>query len=340
MGSHILACDDCGHQKIVHNSCGNRHCPSCGTLNKEKWVNKQQESLIPVHYFHLVFTVPDDLRPLIYTNQKLLFNLMYDAVSKSILELSKKKLGIVPGFSLLLHTWGQNLMFHPHIHCILVGGGLSLDHSHFRNFKKKFFIHVKVLSKVFRGKFMEGLKKLIQKDKLNLQDAFADNNYAFQNFIDNLYGKNWVVFSKSVFKSANHVLKYLGNYTHRVAICNNRILKVSDEQVSFRYKDNRDNGKRKVMTVSANEFIRRFLLHVLPHKFVKIRHYGFLSNRFRSKKVALCRKLIQQQRGIILQFDQQPFDPRVILEKIIGKDKITCPLCGGYYTYLSDVELE
>lgn len=153
MGSHILYCDDCGNRKVVYNSCGNRHCPSCGFLSKEMWLHKQQESLLPIHYFHLVFTIPDDLRLIVFTNQKTLYNLMYETVSKTIIKLSNEKLNVNPGFSLLLHTWGQNLMFHPHLHCILPGGGLSFDNRYFKTFKKKFFIHVKVLAKVFRTKF-------------------------------------------------------------------------------------------------------------------------------------------------------------------------------------------
>lgn len=335
MGSHVLCCDDCGHEKVVYNSCGNRHCPCCGALNKEKWLHKQQESLLPVHYFHLVFTLPDDLRPLIYCNQRRLYNLMYSAVSDTIKELSAERLGTVPGFSLLLHTWGQTLCFHPHIHCILAGGGLSLDHSHFRSFKKKFFIHVNVLSQRFRKKFMDGLKVLYEENQLYFYGDCKTlrNSYCFKDFVNNLFKKDWVVFSKSVFKSATHVLRYLGNYTHRVAISNHRILSVTKDVVTFRYKDNKDSGKRKTMILTANEFIRRFLLHVLPYKFVKIRHYGFLSNRFRAVRVALCRQLVKKQRGLVLKLDLRPFDPRAVLESMIGKEKITCPICGQYFTY-------
>lgn len=337
MGSHSLSCE-CGHSKIVSNSCSNRHCPICGGFSKEQWVHKQQESLLPSHYFHLVFTVPDTLRKLIYFNQELLYNLMYDAVSKTLLELSKSKLGVVPGFSLVLHTWSQTLMFHPHIHCIIVGGGLSNDHSHFLSFKKKFFIHVKVLSAVFKGKFLEGLKKLYSSDDFasSFEKSKLNSSDTFQSFLDSLYDKDWVVFSKSVFKCAHHVIKYLGRYTHRVAISDFRVKNISNNQVSFSYHDNEDGGKQKIMTLSYDEFMRRFLLHVLPHKFVKIRHYGFLSNRFRSSKVALCRKLIAKQRGTVLQIIPllTKFE---LLEKLIGKEKLCCPKCGNYFVYNHEV---
>ena len=333
MGSHKLTCN-CGHEKIVSNSCGNRHCPNCGSFKKELWVHKQQQSLLPTHYFHLVFTVPDSLRQLIYYNQKLLYNLMYKATSKTILELTKSRLDATPGFSLILHTWSQTLMFHPHLHCVLAGGGLSSDQSYFKAFKKKFFLPIKMLSMVYKGKFLQGLKDLLTLDKLVLTDGLEDlkDKDTLMSFLDSLYKKDWVVFSKSVFKCAAHVLGYLGRYTHKVAISDYRIIKADDLQVSFSYKDNRDGGKKKTMVLSKDEFIRRFLLHVLPYRFTKIRHYGFLSNRFRSSKVALCRNFISKQRGIILPVIES-LDKLELLLKLIGKEKLCCPECGNYYTY-------
>lgn len=339
MGSHKLSCE-CGHEKIVSNSCGNRHCPSCGSFKKEVWVQKQQESLLPSHYFHLVFTVPDPLRQLIYCNQKLLYNLMYEATSKTITQLSKDKLGITPGFSLILHTWSQTLMFHPHLHCILAGGGLSPDHSYFKPYKKKFFLHVRILSAVFKGKFLEGLKSLIAAGDLKLPGGLEilKDPDSLTSFLDNLYSKDWVVFSKSVFKCADHVIKYLGRYTHKIAIGAYRIVSFSDTEVSFSYFDNKDHGKKKVMTLARDEFIRRFLLHVLPHRFTKIRHYGFLSNRFRHSKVALCRRFIAKQRGLILPVIKS-LDKLELLQQLIGKENLCCPECGNYYTYIHNVQI-
>ena len=192
MGTHSLSCE-CGHSKTINNSCGNRHCPVCGTFKRELWVQNQQQSLLPSHYFHLVFTVPDTLNPLIYYNQNQLYNLMYQAASKTLLQLSATNLGVIPGFSLVLHTWGQNLNYHPHLHCILAGGGLSLDHSHFKSFKKKFFIHVKVLSALFKGKLLHGLKELLAQNALSLP---SDCQGSLTSFLDELYAKDWVVFSK------------------------------------------------------------------------------------------------------------------------------------------------
>jgi hypothetical protein len=331
MGTHSLSCS-CGHMKTINNSCGNRHCPVCGSFKKELWVMKQQESLLPSHYFHLVFTLPDTLNSFIYFNQKELYSLMYQAASKTLLELSADKFGVTPGFTLVLHTWGQNLGYHPHLHCILAGGGLSLDQTHFKTFKKKFFIHIKILSALFKGKFLHGFKELLTQGSLyspnNLQDTLTS-------FLDDLYSKDWVVFSRPVFKCAAHVIKYLARYTHRVAISDHRIISVTDTQVSFNYLDNRD-GKKKSLTLSQEEFVHRFLMHILPHKFVKIRHYGFLSNRFRSEKVALCRKLIARQKGVKLIFPKLP-DKLTLLEALIGKENLCCPKCGRYFTYNHEV---
>ena len=261
---------------------------------------------------------------------------MYSAVSHTISSLSRDRLDAIPGFTLLLHTWSQTIAYHPHIHCVLAGGGLSPDGNYFRSFKKKFFLHVKILSKVFHDKFLDALKGLYNNGLIKFfgNVAFLQDNSNFQDLIDVLYSKDWVVFSKPVFKCAEHVLKYLGKYTHRVAISNHRILNVNDQAVSFKYNDNKDHGKKKVMTLSNHEFIRPFLLHILPHRFVKVRHYGFLSNRFRSMKVALCRKLLLKQRGVRLQLEHLPFNPIATLETLISKDKITCPVCGCYLTYV------
>lgn len=337
MGSHRLSCE-CGHEKVVHNSCYNRHCPICGNFKKEMWIQKQQESLIPNHYFHLVFTIPDSLRSLTYYNQKALYNLMYQATSKTILDLSKSKLGAIPGFSLILHTWSQTMIFHPHLHCILVGGGLSLDQTHFKSFKKKFFLHVKVLSAVFKGKFMEGLKLLHHKDKLIFPSDFAPLNdqLNFKSFIDEQYKKDWIVYSKPAFKSPTHVIKYLSRYTHKVAIYDTRIISYDEKFVTFSYLDRSDNNKRRDMTLAREEFIRRFLMHVLPHRFTKIRHYGFLSNRFRNSKVKLIRKFIAHQRGIILPI-MKSLNAQELLLKIVGKERLCCPECGRYFTYIRDV---
>jgi hypothetical protein len=337
MGSHKLSCD-CGHEKIVHNSCRNRHCPICGNFKKEMWVQKQQESVIPSHYFHLVFTLPSELRSLVYFNQKSLYGLMYNATSKTLLDLSKSQFGVIPGFSLILHTWSQTLMFHPHLHCILAGGGLSLDQSHFKSFKKKYFLPIKMLSRVYKAKFLEKLKYLYENDELVFPNDLKqlEQPNIFQIFIDELFKKDWVVFSKRVFQSAQHVIRYLGRYTHKVAIYADRIINFDENFVTFAYHDRSDNNRKKEMTLSREEFVRRFLDHILPYRFTKIRHYGFLSNRFRHLKTALIRRLISKQRGVVMPIIKA-LDKETLLLKLIGKDRMCCPMCGGLFHYSHDV---
>jgi hypothetical protein len=225
-------------------------------------------------------------------------------------------------------------MFHPHIHCILVGGGLSLNQSHFKSFKKNFFLHVKVLSAVFKGKFMEALKSLYHKGELVFPSdlALLDDQVNFKTFIDEQYKKDWIVYSKPAYKSPTHIIKYLGRYTHKVAIYDTRIISYDEESVTFSYLDRSHNNKRREMTLSREEFIRRFLMHVLPHRFTKIRHYGFLSNRYRSSKVHLIRCLIARQRGIVLPI-MKALDKNELLLKLIGKERMCCPECGRYFTY-------
>lgn len=337
MGNHKLSCD-CGYEKVVHNSCHNRHCPICGNFKKEMWIQKQQESVIPSHYFHLVFTLPQELRSLVYFNQKSLYNLMYQASSRTLLDLCESKFSITPGFSLILHTWSQTLMFHPHLHCILAGGGLSSDQSHFRFFKKKYFLPAKMLSAVYKAKLLDGLKALYLKDELFFPKGLLSlkDLKTFQLFIDVLYKKDWVVYSKPVFKSASHVINYLGRYTHKIAIYADRISGFDEDTVTFSYHDRSDKNRKKEMTLSREEFIRRFLDHVLPYRFTKIRHYGFLTNRFRHSKVELIRQLVAKQRGIVIPI-AKALERQALLLKLIGKERLCCPECGNFYRYEHNV---
>ena len=263
LGANTNGCDSCGVVDISYNSCRNRHCPKCQTLAKERWIDNQKHNLLNVRYFHVVFTVPDMLRPIIYQNQSKLYSLLFKAVAETLQELAadKKFLGATIGFTSLLHTWGQNLSFHPHVHCIIPAGGLTQG-GFWVNSRKKFFIPVKVLSRKFRGKFLHLLK-------LQKLAFFGEQNYLsepkhFLNLIDACWDKEWVVYCKPPFKSANSVVEYLGRYTHRIAISNNRIINVENDHVTFKWRDYRDNNIYKTMTISAFEFIRRFLLHVLP----------------------------------------------------------------------------
>ena len=320
LGGHVDECE-CGHTRISYNSCRNRHCPKCQFLRKEKWIQAQQRDLLPTCYFHVVFTIPDLLNPLVLRNQEVLYNILFKAVKETLLELGKR-LGKI-GFICILHTWGQNLMDHPHIHCIVTGGGLY--NNRWVPSRKKFFLPEKVMSRLFRGKFLFYLKKA--SDKL----AFAGNisclkeKNAFRSLLSQLYEKEWVVYCKPPFKGPETVIEYLGRYTHRVAINNNRIISMEKEKISFFWKDYADGSKTKVMTLDASEFIRRFLLHVLPDRFVKIRHYGLLGNRNRKQDLEACRMAL----GVAVQTEKTPQTWQELLFSITGIDIMECPVCHG-----------
>jgi hypothetical protein len=298
LGGHVDECDKCGHVTISYNSCRNRHCPKCQGLAREKWIISQKENLLSTNYFHVVFTIPDSLNEMALRNQREVYSIMFKACSRTLLELAedKKYLGAKIGFITILHTWGQNLIDHNHIHCIVPGGGLSLDGSRWIGTRKDFFIPVKVMSRVFRGKFLDYLKESYEKNRLRFDGTISElkKKYKFKELLDKLYKTKWVVYCKPPFKNPGFVLEYLGRYSHRVAISNSRIVDIKDGKVTFKWRDYKDDSKEKYMILDANEFIRRFLLHILPDSFVKIRHYGFLSNRNRKQKLKLCRRLLDQ----------------------------------------------
>lgn len=310
LGGHIDVCSNCGDTKISYNSCRNRHCPKCQTLSKERWIDSQKMNLLNTQYFHVVFTLPHELNTIIYQNQKDCYNLLFKAVSETLQELAmdKKFLGAKIGHTAVLHTWGQNLSFHPHIHCIVPAGGLTKS-LQWQHSKHKFFLPVRVLSRKFRGKFLDLLKK-----KLPNID---------QNIINTCYNKEWVVYCKPPFKAATSVVEYLGRYTHRVAISNNRILKLENGNVDFKWRDYTDSSKWKVMTLSAEEFIRRFLMHVLPSGFMKIRHYGFLSSRGKQIKLKLC-KILTGTKSLLI----EKLSSDELITKLIGRNPSVCPSCG------------
>jgi Putative transposase. len=339
LGGHIDECDTCGHIRISYNSCRNRHCPKCQTLAKEKWIEDRKADLLPVGYFHVVFTIPEELNFITLLNQRLMYSLLFRAVSETLLELSKdiKYLGAETGFTTILHTWGQNLMNHPHLHCIVPSGGLSIDGKRWINSRKDFFIPVKVLSRKFRGKFLYYLKRIYYDNTLKFAGdaAFLKDKENFRSFVDRLYKKEWVVYCKPPFKSPEHVFEYLGRYTHRVAISNNRIIKLENGNVTFKWRDYKDNNNQKFMTVTAEEFIRRFLMHILPSRFIKIRHYGILSNRSRKLKIERCKKII----GIVLdknQVDKSKLSSVELLLKLTGIDINKCPCCEKGKMVLKD----
>ena len=322
-------CDHCGHVEISYNSCRNRHCPKCQTLRKEKWIEARSEDLLPIEYFHVVFSIPSELNHLAFLNQRVLYDLLFRSASETLTQLAQdqKHLGATVGVIGILHTWGQNLMDHPHVHCIVTGGGLSSDGT-WIPCRRGFFLPVRVMSALFRGKFLDLLKDYFKKDDLVFPDSLSHlkDPGDFETFRKNLYHKNWVVYCKPPFDGPKGVLQYLGRYTHRIAISNNRILKLQDGEVSFRWRDYADGDKQKTMTVKAHEFIRRFLLHVLPHRYVRIRHFGLLSNRNRKDDIALCRKLLDSGKTVTKEKDSQETWQEQLL-RICGIDVTTCPVC-------------
>jgi len=318
LGGHIDHYD-CGHTHISYNSCRNRNCPKCQALTKERWVMARMEDLLPIPYYHVVFTLPKELNRLVFMNNAVIYNLLMKASSQTLQQLcaSPKYLAVQAGFISVLHTWGQNLTLHPHVHMVVPAGGLTMD-GKFRVGSKKFFIPVKVMAKLFRGKFLYYLKKL-----RTLFQSVSEADW--QNIFYTLYRKDWYVYCKRPFKTPASVLQYLGRYTHRIAISNHRILGMNNGVVAFSYRDYKDKSKNKVMQLPANEFIRRFLLHVLPSGFRKIRHYGFLSPASKKIKLALCKKLL----GVKPIVSQKVLSTRDLLLKVTGKDFTVCPVCSN-----------
>ena len=330
MGGHVDECGNCGTKNISYNSCRNRHCPKCQFLKKERWIEDRGKDLLPIPYFHVVFTIPDLLNPLVLRNQEVLYAVLFKAVSETLTELAadRKRLGAEIGFISILHTWGQNLTDHPHIHTVVTGGGLSRDGRSWKPSKKDFFLPVKVMSKLFRGKFIAYLKKFRAENKLVYPGAISNlaQPGAFNDLITDLYKKKWVVYCKPPFDGTKGVLEYLGRYTHRIAISNHRIVQMDDDAVSFRWRDYADNNKRKIMTVDADEFIRRFLLHVLPDRFVKIRHYGLLGNRCRRMKLHRCRELLACTDQTKEERKKETWQDALL--RLTGFDVSKCPACG------------
>ncbi len=296
LGGHIEQCDDCPHEVMAYNSCRNRHCPKCQATARDHWLAQRAKELLPVPYCHVVFTMPEQLKPLTLQNQQLMYGLLFRAVSQTLLEIAadSRRLGAQIGFLAVLHTWSQNLLHHPHIHCLVPAGGIAPDGSRWISCRPKFFLPVRVLSKMFRGKFLALLRDVFADGKLQFHGQLLPlrQSTRFHALLREVKSIKWVVHAKPPFGGPGHVLQYLARYTHRVAISNGRLLSLENGQVTFRWRDSKDNNRIKTMTLEATEFIRRFLLHILPSGFVKIRHFGFLSNRRRSAALVLCRQLL------------------------------------------------
>src|SRR5271169_6680988 len=293
LGTHLERCDRCNYETVAYDSCRNRHCPKCQSTARDRWLMKQASSLLPVPYAHVVFTVPKQLAPLALRNQRLFYNLLFRAASDTLLEIAAdpRHLGVRIGVLAVLHTWSQNLGHHPHLHCLVPAGGLAPDRSRWVRSRRNFFLPVRVLSRMFRGKLLAFLKQSYRRNQLCFAGKLAELSTprGFHSLLGSLGRREWVVYSKPSFGGPEHVLKYLARYTHRVAISNGRLLSLDNGQVRFRWRDSRHGNRSSVMTLDAVEFIRRFLLHVLPAGFVKIRHFGLLANRNRRQALALCR---------------------------------------------------
>ncbi len=314
LGGHLKQCDTCGFEHPTYNSCRNRHCPKCQPLAKAKWLQKQSAELLPVGYFHLVFTLPHLLNGLILAHKGTLLALLFKAVSQTLLEFGRTRLGGTIGIVAVLHTWDQTLKDHFHLHCLIPAGALSLDQSRWMGCRKDYLFPVKALSRVFRGKFLALLKSTCDQGKIQAQSEA----------LKELRKNNWVVYAKKPFGSPQTVLDYLGRYTHRVALSNDRILSLQNGQVTFSYRDRKDKDWLKSMVVDAQEFIRRFLLHVLPDGFMRIRHFGFLANRTKKHNLSRCRELLGLNPALPEIPEKSSQD---LMLEITGVDLSRCPAC-------------
>ena len=334
LGGHVEVCDRCGHQRIWYNSCSDRHCPKCQSLARAQWIQDRQSEVLDTEYFHVVFTVPEEIADIGLQNKRTVYGILFRATAETLQTIAAdpQHLGAEIGFFAVLHTWGQNLLHHPHLHCVVAGGGLSLDSTRWVSCRPGFFLPVRVLSRRFRRLFLKYLEKAFDSDRLQFFGSLEPlrNAQQFRSYIAPLKETEWVVFAKPPFAGPQQVLDYVGRYTHRVAISNNRLLDIEDDQVRFQWKDYRDNDRQKTMTLSAEEFIRRFLIHVLPDGFQRIRYYGFLSNRHREEKLVLCRQLLGMP---VVDPETAPgdqpsdYDFDELYEKLTGSSLRQCPIC-------------
>jgi hypothetical protein len=333
LGGHVDQCDACSYQRISYNSCRNRHCPKCQSLARARWLEARLVDLLPVPYFHVVFTLPEQLAALALQNQRVVYNILFATAAKTLRTIAAdpKHLGAEIGFLAVLHTWSQTLRHHPHLHCVVPGGGLALDGTHWRSCRQGFFLSVNVLARLFRRLFLEGLARAYEHDKLTFHgtSAYLAQPLAFQRLLASLQAREWRVYAKPPFGGPAQVLAYLGRYTHRVAISNQRLLALKDGQVTFSWKDYAHGNQQRSMTLTTDEFIRRFLLHVLPRGFQRLRQFGFLANRRRREQLAHCRQLLG---SVATQPDINqllPRDHQSLYETVTGQSLQQCPACGA-----------
>lgn len=327
LGGHLERCDQCGHERNAYNSCADRHCPKCQSFARAKWLEKRQGEILECEYFHVVFTLPAELATLALQNKRQMYDLLFRATADTLQSIAAdpQHLGAQIGFFCILHSWGQTLNFHPHLHCVVPGGGISLDGSRWVACRPGFFLPVKVLSRRFRKLYLRYLEQTYAAGKLQFFGELQglSDPKSFARYLTPLHDSEWVVYAKAPFGGPDRVLDYLGRYTHRVAISNNRLEALNDGQVHFAYKDYKHEQQHKVMTVSADEFLRRFLLHVLPDSFQRIRHYGLLSNRHRAENLIRCRELLAMPAPIPA---PEP-NYRERWQQLTGHDPLQCPQC-------------
>jgi predicted Zn-ribbon and HTH transcriptional regulator len=332
LGGHRDECSRCGYRAISYNSCRNRHCPKCQAQARDRWLEARRQELLPTRYVHVVFTLPHLLAPLALQNKRLVYNLLMRTSAQTLLEIARdpQHLGAEIGFFSVLHTWNQKLEHHPHVHCVVAAGGLSLDHRRWRASRRRFFLPLPVLARVFRGKFVAALKQAFLQGQLSFHGLLKPlaSPKAFAAFLRPLFRQDWIVYCKPPFGGPEYVLHYLGAYTHRVAISNHRLVALAGDQVTFRWRDSAHGNQQRLMTLSVEEFLRRFLLHVLPAGFVRIRHFGFLASRHRARLLPLCFQLLGSAKGST---------PSAALASAHGEASAsllptsswTCPQCGG-----------
>ena len=328
LGCNISQCTDCGHMEFHNNSCRNRNCPNCQAVLKEVWVDKRRAEVIDSPYFHVVFTLPHELNPLIYCNQKLLYGLLHRCCAETILELSanKKWLGATPGIIQILHTWNQELDYHVHMHCIVSGGGLTKD-GKIQKSAKSFFIRTEVLRDKFKGKYMAHLSSLYEKGSLTFSSSCEKlcNYYHWKEWKNKLYEMDWCPYIKETFNGFGNAIEYLGRYTHKIAVSNSRILSVSDDKVTFSARGKKPGAPKRLISLEHTEFIRRYLMHVLPSGFQKIRYYGFLNNRYKTRNLKLIFKLQGHQRFKAKYINLSMAE---LLKAVWNLDIHVCPECG------------
>jgi len=329
LGGHVERCDRCDHQRICYNSCRDRHCPKCQSLARAQWLEDRRSELLDTQYFHVVFTVPQPIAAIALQNKESVYNILFRAAAETLRTIAAdpKHLGAQIGFFTVLHTWGQSLFHHPHLHCVVPGGGISPDGTRWISCRPNFFLPVSVLARLFRRLFLDYLQQAFNASDLQFFSSLEPlrTRSTFLRHLAPIQKKDWVVYAKRPFAGPEEVLKYVARYTHRIAIANNRLLNINDGKVQFRWRDYRDGNRHKTMTLGADEFIRRFLLHVLPDGFQRIRYFGFLANRYRAERLALCRQLMQMPPPTATH--EANMDYRDRYEALTGISLRTCPLC-------------